>query len=329
MTQARGVSDTLLDVRDLHVVFEAEGGAVHAVRGVSFHVDRGETLGIVGESGCGKSVSCMALLKLLPAASSVVGHVSFDGRDLLALDARELDRVRGREIAMIFQDPAASLNPVHTIGRQITESLRLHRAMNAREAEAEALRLLARVGIPEPRRRLSAIPHQLSGGMNQRVMIAIALACRPRLLIADEPTTALDVTIQAQILELLKDLQSELGMAVILITHDLGVVAELADRVAVMYAGTVVEEAPVRQLFHAPSHPYTIGLLASMPRIEATAEILHPIEGAVPSPRNLPDGCAFGPRCSFADAACRTTPPDLLAVGAGRRAACFHPRTHA
>ena len=329
MTRASRVPDALLDVRDLHVVFESEGGSVHAVRGVSFHVDRGETLGIVGESGCGKSVSCMALLRLLPASSQVVGHVSFDGRNLLALGAGELDRVRGREIAMIFQDPAASLNPVHTIGRQITESLRLHRAMNAHDAHAEALRLLGRVGISEPRRRMASYPHQLSGGMSQRVMIAIALACRPRLLIADEPTTALDVTIQAQILELLKDLQSEFEMSVILITHDLGVVAELADRVAVMYAGSVVEEAPVRAIFHAPAHPYTRGLLASMPRIEATAETLHPIEGTVPSPRDLPQGCAFSPRCSYADAACESVPPQLASSEAGRSVACFHPRTQA
>jgi oligopeptide/dipeptide ABC transporter ATP-binding protein len=321
-----GVPDTLLDVHDLHVVFEAEEGAVHALRGVSFHVGRGETLGIVGESGCGKSVSCMALLRLLPGNSHVVGEISFDGRDLLALDTRALDRIRGHEIAMIFQDPAASLNPVHTIGRQIEESLRLHRGMDPGEAQAEALRLLARVGISEAKRRMRAYPHQLSGGMNQRAMIAMALACRPKLLIADEPTTALDVTIQAQIIELLRDLQAEFGMSMILITHDLGVVAELADRVAVMYAGRVVEEADVRTLFHAPSHPYTVGLLASMPRIDATAETLHPIEGAVPSPRNLPAGCAFGPRCSFADAACRDAPPPLDALGEHRRTACFHPR---
>ena len=324
-----GVSDALLDVRNLHVVFDSEEGAVHAVRGVSFHVGRGETLGIVGESGCGKSVSCMAVLGLLPGNSHVVGEVSFEGRDLLGLNPRALDRIRGHEIAMIFQDPAASLNPVHTIGRQIGESLRLHRGMDAREAQAETLRLLTRVGIPEAKRRMGAYPHQLSGGMNQRAMIAMALACRPKLLIADEPTTALDVTIQAQIIELLKDLQAEFGMSLILITHDLGVVAELADRVAVMYAGSVVEEADVRALFHAPSHPYTVGLLASMPRIDQTAETLYPIEGAVPSPRNLPAGCAFGPRCSFADAACRDAPPPLDALGERRRTACYHPRASA
>ena len=316
----------LLDVRNLHVVFEAEQGAVHAVRGISFSVQPGETLCIVGESGCGKSVSCMALLRLLPDGSRVFGEVSFDGRDLLKTPQRELDRIRGHEIAMIFQDPGGSLNPVHTIGRQIVESLRLHRAMNQREAEAEALRLLERVGISEARRRLAAYPHQLSGGMNQRAMIAIALACRPRLLIADEPTTALDVTIQAQIMALMQDLQAELGMSVILITHDLGVVAEMADRVAVMYAGTIVEEADVETLFEAPTHPYTAGLLASIPRIDRTAEFLLPIEGAVPTPRNLPQGCAFGPRCGFADDACRGAQPPLAALGEHRRTACFHPR---
>ncbi len=323
------VAAPLLDVRDLHVLFDAEEGAVHAVRGVSFHVDPGETLGIVGESGCGKSVTCMALLRLLPGNARVVGEVTFDGRKLLDLPAGALDRIRGHEIAMIFQDPAASLNPVHTIGRQIMESLRLHRAMNRREAEAEALRLLERVGISEARRRLSAYPHQLSGGMSQRAMIAMALACRPKLLIADEPTTALDVTIQAQIIELLKDLQAEFGMSVIVITHDLGVVAEIADRVAVMYAGNVVEEADVHTLFRAPSHPYTVGLLASMPRIDRTAHSLSPIEGAVPSPRNLPAGCAFGPRCHYADAACHSAPPALAALGEHRRTACFHPRAPA
>jgi oligopeptide/dipeptide ABC transporter ATP-binding protein len=318
--------EAMLSVRYLHVLFDTEQGVIHAVRGVSFDVARGEVLGIVGESGCGKSVSSLALLKLLPGNSRTLGDVSYDGKSLLELGAGELDRIRGHDIAYIFQDPVSSLNPVHPIGRQIMESLRLHRGLHRHAAEVEALRLLERVGIPEARRRLSAYPHQLSGGMNQRAMIAMALACRPRLLIADEPTTALDVTIQAQIIGLLEELQAELGMSLILITHDLGVVAELADRVAVMYAGRIVEEADVHTLFHAPSHPYTLGLLASMPRIDRTVETLHAIEGAVPSPRDMPPGCAFEPRCAYADAACRNTPPALALVEGQRATACFHPR---
>jgi oligopeptide/dipeptide ABC transporter ATP-binding protein len=315
-----------LSVRNLHVLFDTEQGVVHAVRGISFYVAPREVLGIVGESGCGKSVSSLALLKLLPGNSRTLGEVAFDGKSLLELGARDLDRIRGHDIAFIFQDPAASMNPVHTIGRQIGESLRMHRGLTHHEAEREALRLLERVGIPDARRRLAAYPHQLSGGMNQRAMIAMALACRPRLLIADEPTTALDVTIQAQIIVLLQELQAELGMSMILITHDLGVVAELADRVAVMYAGRIVEEADVRTLFRAPSHPYTLGLLASMPRIDRTVDTLHAIDGTVPSPRDLPPGCAFEPRCGYADGACRHTPPALTALDHGRSTACFHPR---
>jgi len=316
----------MLSVRNLHVLFDTEQGVVHAVRGISFDVAPGEVLGIVGESGCGKSLSSLALLTLLPGNSRTLGEVAFDGKSLLELGARDLDRIRGHDIAFIFQDPAASMNPVHTIGRQIRESLRMHRGLTHHEAEREALRLLERVGIPDARRRIAAYPHQLSGGMNQRAMIAMALACRPRLLIADEPTTALDVTIQAQIIVLLQELQAELGMSMILITHDLGVVAELADRVAVMYAGLIVEEADVRTLFRAPSHPYTLGLLASMPRIDRTVHTLHAIDGTVPSARDLPPGCAFEPRCGYADGACRHTPPALTALGAGRSAACFHPR---
>ena len=315
----------MLSVRNLHVLFDTDDGVLHAVRGISYDVAHGEILGLVGESGCGKSASALALLGLLAGNGRAVGEVTFNGRPLLELPARELDTIRGRDIAVIFQDPGASLNPVHTIGRQIMESLRLHRGMNGHVAESEAVRLLERVGIAEARRRLAAYPHQLSGGMNQRAMIAMALACRPRLLIADEPTTALDVTIQGQIIALLEERQAELRMSVILITHDLGVVAELADRVAVMYAGRIVEEADVRTLFRAPSHPYTVGLLASMPRIDRTADTLHPIEGAVPSPRDVLPGCAFAPRCRHADALCQSAPPPLHALGA-RRTACFHPQ---
>jgi oligopeptide/dipeptide ABC transporter ATP-binding protein len=322
------VQEAILSVRNLHVLFDTDEGVLHAVRGISYDVRQGEVLGIVGESGCGKSVSCLALLRLLAGNGRAVGDVIFDARALLDLPQRELDTIRGREIAVIFQDPGASLNPVHTIGRQIVESLQLHRGMNSHEAESEAVRLLQRVGIPDARRRLGAYPHQLSGGMNQRAMIAMALACRPRLLIADEPTTALDVTIQAQIISLLQELQAELRMSMILITHDLGVVAELADRVAVMYAGRIVEEADVRTLFRTPSHPYTVGLLASMPRIDRTADALHPIEGAVPAPRDVLPGCAFAPRCRYADDVCRRTPPALDTRGA-RRTACFHPRAAA
>ena len=315
----------MLSVRDLHVLFDTDEGVLHAVRGVSYDVAHGEVLGILGESGCGKSAGVLALLRLLAGNGRAVGSVTFDGRPLLELAQRELDTIRGREIAVIFQDPGASLNPLHAIGRQIMESLRLHRGMNRHAAESEAVRLLQRVGIPDARRRLAAYPHQLSGGMNQRAMIAMALACRPRLLIADEPTTALDVTIQAQIIALLEELQAELRMAVILITHDLGVVANLADRVAVMYAGRIVEEADVRTLFRSPSHPYTVGLLASVPRIDRTADALQPIDGAVASPRDVLSGCAFAPRCRHADRVCRSTQPPLDALGT-RRTACFHPR---
>jgi oligopeptide/dipeptide ABC transporter ATP-binding protein len=322
------VQEAILSVRNLHVLFDTDDGVLHAVRGISYDVGHGEVLGLVGESGCGKSVSCLALLRLLAGNARAIGDITFAGRALLELSQRELDGMRGREIAIIFQDPAASLNPVHTIGRQIVESLRLHRGMNRHAAETEAVRLLQRVGIPDARRRLESYPHQLSGGMNQRAMIAIALACRPRLLIADEPTTALDVTIQAQIVALLQELQEELRMSMILITHDLGVVAQLADRVAIMYAGRIVEEADVRTLFRAPSHPYTLGLLASMPRIDRTADALHPIEGAVPAPGEVLPGCAFAPRCQHADDLCRSEPPPLTALGA-RATACFHPRVAA
>jgi oligopeptide/dipeptide ABC transporter ATP-binding protein len=323
---AQAAAAPLLEIRELDVLFDTEEGVLHAVRGVSLDVREGETLGIVGESGCGKSVTCHSVLRLLPPNGHIRGEIRFAGRDLLALSPADLDRVRGRDIAMIFQEPASSLNPVHTVGAQIGESLVLHRGMSAREAAAEALRLLDRVGIPEARRRLREYPHQLSGGMNQRAMIAMALACRPKLLIADEPTTALDVTIQAQILALLKELQAEYGMAVILVTHDLGVVAETSDRVVVMYAGSVVEEAAAGELFAAPAHPYTLGLLESVPRVDRTAASLSPIEGAVPSLARMPPGCAFAPRCRFSAAGCRDAVPHREARGTGRSVACYFPR---
>jgi len=322
-----GAPAPLLDIRELDVFFDTEEGTVHAVRKVALRVHEGETLGLVGESGCGKSVTCLSILKLLPPNGEMRGQILFQGRDLIALDVADLDGVRGREIAMIFQEPASSLNPVHTIGTQLAESLLLHRGMSATSARAEALRLLERVGIPEAKRRLGEYPHQLSGGMNQRVMIAMALACRPKLLIADEPTTALDVTIQAQILALLKELQAEYGMSIILVTHDLGVVAETSDRVVVMYAGSVVEEADVTDLFVRPAHPYTLGLLDSMPRVDRTLEHLSPIEGTVPSPLRLPEGCAFEPRCCFRGARCANAVPGAERLTPSRRVACFYPRS--
>jgi oligopeptide/dipeptide ABC transporter ATP-binding protein len=316
----------LLAIRSLDLWFDTEQGRVHAVRGVSLDVPAGRTLGLVGESGCGKSVTCHAILRLTPANGVMSGEIRFDGRDLAAGGEEEaVGRVRGREIAMIFQEPLSALNPVHTIGAQIGESLRLHRGMNAPAAQAEALRLLERVGIPEAARRMHEYPHQLSGGMNQRAMIAMALACRPRLLIADEPTTALDVTIQAQILGLLQELQREFGMAIILVTHDLGVVAESADEVAVMYAGSVVEQAAVLELFARPQHPYTAGLLHAIPRIDVTADTLTPIEGSVPSAMEIPSGCSFAPRCSRAQARCREQAPRLRPIGPRRALACHFP----
>ena len=315
----------LLEIRNLDLWFDTEQGRVHAVRGVSFDVAAGKTLGIVGESGCGKSVTCHAILRLTPGNGFMAGEILFDGRDLAAGGEEGVAQIRGREIAMIFQEPLSALNPVHTIGGQIGESLRLHRGMDAQAARAETLRLLERVGIPEAARRMDEYPHQLSGGMNQRAMIAMALACRPRLLIADEPTTALDVTIQAQILSLLQELQREFGMAIILVTHDLGVVAESADDVAVMYAGSVVEQGSAADVFARPLHPYTAGLLHAIPRIDLTADTLTPIEGSVPSAMTIPPGCSFAPRCSYAQERCREQMPSLRAVGTRRALACHFP----
>jgi len=319
------VTSPLLEIRNLDLWFDTEQGRVHAVRGVSLDVDAGRTLGIVGESGCGKSVTCHSILRLTPANGVMAGEILFGGEDLAAYDEQRLTKLRGREIAMIFQEPLSALNPVHTVGGQIAESLQLHRGMSTQAAHAEALSLLERVGIPEAKRRLREYPHQLSGGMNQRAMIAMALACRPRLLIADEPTTALDVTIQAQILNLLRDLQREFGMALILITHDLGVVAEIADDVAVMYAGSVVEQASVNDLFAHPMHPYTAGLLHAIPRIDATAQTLMPIEGTVPSAMATPPGCSFAPRCAYAQDRCRLERPALRRTADGRALACHFP----
>jgi oligopeptide transport system ATP-binding protein len=320
------VAEPLLSVEDLRVEFWTERGTVHAVNGVSFAVDRGQTLGIVGESGCGKSVTSLAIMGILSRAGRVVGgRVLFEGRDLLKLPDAELRKVRGKEVAMIFQDPMTSLNPVLTIGRQIREALETHFGLDKNEANQRATALLDQVGIPSPDLRLKDYPHQFSGGMRQRAMIAMALACEPKLLIADEPTTALDVTIQAQILDLLREIVSERDAALILITHDLGVVAGMCERVNVMYAGTFVETASASQLFDHPRHPYTFGLLQSIPRLDAKRAKLQPIKG---SPRNMlsaPEDCPFAPRCPNAIQICVEQLPPLDPVEPGHRAACFNP----
>src|SRR5690242_7698342 len=292
----------LLEVKNLRTQFPTRAGLVRAVDDVSFYLDRGELLGLVGESGCGKSMTALSIMRLIaPPGRIVDGEVLFDGKDLLRLSDAEMRQMRGDDIAMIFQDPMTSLNPVFTVGEQIAEALRLHRKLSRKEARAATIEAMREVAIPDPARRLDDYPHQLSGGMRQRVMIAMALACNPKLLIADEPTTALDVTIQAQILELLNELRKQRQLAVLLITHDLGVVAEVADRVAVMYTGRIVEESPVAELFARPKHPYTEGLLRSVPKLTGDdvikKERLETIEGVVPSPTDLPPGCHFAPRC--------------------------------
>ena len=324
----------LLRIENLTVHFRTSNGLVRAVDGASYEVRRGETLAVVGESGCGKSVTAMAVLGLLPKPPAEIpaGAIVFEGEDLLTASTERLQQIRGDRISMIFQEPMTSLNPVFTIGDQIMEGLVLHRGLSSDAARAEALHLLELVRIPAAAQRLDEYPHQLSGGMRQRVMIAMALACRPRLLIADEPTTALDVTVQAQILELLADLQRELGMSIVLITHDLGVVAETADRVVVMYAGNVVERAGVKSLFARPRHPYTAGLFLSLPSLEEGGGTLRPIEGAVPDAMNLPNGCRFHPRCPFAMPVCRERQPELTAREASddepHRSACFYVDEH-
>jgi peptide/nickel transport system ATP-binding protein len=324
-------SRPLLRVENLRTHFHTRDGVVRAVDGVSFAVHPAETLAIVGESGCGKSVTAMSILRLLPMppARIVEGKVEFEGRDLLALPEEVMRGIRGNAIAMIFQEPMTSLNPVLTIGRQIAEALVLHRGLSYADATTRATELLRKVHIPEADRRIRQFPHELSGGMRQRVMIAMALACGPRLLIADEPTTALDVTIQAQILELLRELRDETGASIILITHDLGVVAEMAHRVVVMYAGRKVEEAAVEELFARPRHPYTLGLLGSMPQlgasIDESGKRLIEIPGVVPSLREATPGCLFAPRCPNAGERCRTEVPPLEEHARGHWAACWHP----
>ncbi len=316
----------LLEVKNLQTHFYTQDGVVKAVDNVSFHVDKGETLGIVGESGSGKSVTSLSVMRLIPSPPGKIvgGQILFDGDDLVKYSEDEMRNIRGKDIAMIFQDPMTSLNPVLTIGRQITEALELHMKMTGREARNRAAELLAMVGIASPEKRLDDYPHQFSGGMRQRVMIAMALSCNPQLLIADEPTTALDVTIQAQILELIGRLQDELGMAVIIITHDLGVVAGMADRVNVMYAGRVIEEGPTDQIFADPRMPYTIGLLQSIPRLdEQRGHRLDPIRGLPPDLINLPQVCPFSPRCDFVQDVCYEQVPPLRPVANNQRAACL------
>jgi len=316
----------LLEVRDLQVRFRLEdGGEFTAVDGIGFSLQAGRTLGIVGESGCGKSVTALSIMGLLPKSQGRVsaGSIRFDGVDLLALPPARMRDLRGNRIAMIFQEPMTSLNPAFTIGAQIVEAIVRHRRVSREAARAQAVEMLQRVRIPSPQRRVDDYPHKLSGGMRQRAMIAMALACEPRLLIADEPTTALDVTIQAQILDLMRTLRRETGSAIVLITHDMGVVAELADDVVVMYAGRIVEHAPVRELFARPQHPYTIGLLGSIPRLDLEQERLAAIEGQVPTPTTRVAGCAFSARCPFAQARCHEAVPPLAGIGDGHAVACW------
>ncbi len=314
----------VLEVTDLTTQFDTQDGMVHAVNGVSFTLNKGEFLGIVGESGSGKSVTMMSLLRLIPMPPGqiVAGEATFDDKDLLTLDLDELRQVRGGKIGFIFQDPMTSLNPVLTVGFQIMESLKLHQGMSDKEAEARAQQLLELVEIPAAKERLKNYPHELSGGMRQRVMIAVALACNPRILIADEPTTALDVTIQAQIIEIVRELRERLETAVIWITHDLAVIAGLADRVLVMYGGQIVEEAPVNELYAQPQHPYTRGLLGSLPRLDERTKLVN-IQGQPPSLSEYPTSCSFAPRCPYAYERCQADNPSLVAVSDTHRVACW------
>jgi peptide/nickel transport system ATP-binding protein len=316
---------SLLEVRDLRTRFASERGEVHAVDGVDLSLERGRTLGIVGESGCGKSVTALSIMGLVPQPPGRIagGEVLFEGEDLLQAPARRMRDLRGDKLSMIFQEPMTSLNPAFPAGDQVAEALLRHRKISPKEARDQAVEMLRKVRIPSPERRARDYPHQLSGGMRQRVMIAMALACDPRLLIADEPTTALDVTIQAQILELMRLLRAELGTAIILITHDLGVIAELADDVIVMYAGKVVERCAAERLFAEPQHPYTIGLLGSIPRLHLAQARLSAIEGVVPDPVAFPQGCRFHPRCPFAVDKCRAEVPPLIKVSENHEAACW------
>jgi peptide/nickel transport system ATP-binding protein len=324
------MAENLLEIRGLKTYFATDRGMVQAVDGVDLEVARGETLGVVGESGCGKTVTAMSVLKLIamPPGRIVAGRILWQGRDLVPLGPEDMGRIRAKEIAIVFQEPMTSLNPVYTVGDQIAEVLRLHEGLGRRAAMERTVEMLRRVHIPNPERRVRDYPHHFSGGMRQRVMIAMALSCNPKLLIADEPTTALDVTIQAQILDLLDELKAEFGMAVILITHAMGVIAETAQRVAVMYAGKVIEEAPVRELFGEPLHPYTQGLIRSIPRIDLAATRktrLEAIGGVVPGLVNPPPGCRFAPRCKYVRDECTAQVPPLREVRPGHKVACVLP----
>ena len=319
--------ERLLDVKGLKTYFGTDEGTVKAVDGVSFHIDKGETLAVVGESGSGKSVTSLSVMRLIPNPPGRIagGEIIFNGDDLVKKTERQMRKIRGNEISMIFQEPMTSLNPVYTVGDQIAEAIVLHQGKSYRQAMKLAAEMLDLVGIPEPGKRVRNYPHQMSGGMRQRVMIAMALSCGPKLLIADEPTTALDVTIQAQILDLMRKLQDEIGMSILFITHDLGVVAEIADRVVVMYAGRAVEEAHVNTIFAEPKMPYTLGLLNSIPRVDRAAthqERLEAIPGNVPNPLYLPEGCAFHPRCAYATAECKQGVPELEDTGDGHMVRC-------
>lgn len=315
----------LLNVRDLETIFKTEEGTVRAVDKVSFSIDEGETVGIVGESGCGKSATALSIMGLIPSPPGKVigGEILFKGRDLMAMSEANMRRIRGNEISMIFQEPMTSLNPVYTVGDQIMETVALHQKLSKADASDKTIEMLRLVGIPSPENRVDDYPHQMSGGMRQRVMIAMALACKPSLLIADEPTTALDVTIQAQILELMGRLKGELKTAILLITHDLGVVAATAARVIVMYAGRIVEIGAVASLFADPLHPYTEGLMLSIPHVSENRRRLHVIRGMVPNPLNMPEGCAFHPRCELAKDICRHKQPELVKLSNGRQVRCW------
>lgn len=318
------MSDILLHVENLVTAFKTDRGIIRAVDGVSFSIRRGQTVGLVGESGCGKSVTSLSVLRLVQSPPGFIesGKIEFDGNDMLKLDEAGMRKIRGNRISMIFQEPMTSLNPVFTIGDQVGEVFRIHQHLSKKEAREKAIEMLRLVKISAPDKRVDEYPHQLSGGMRQRVMIAMALSCRPELLIADEPTTALDVTIQAQILDLMAQLQKELNMAILLITHDLGVVSEVCDYVIVMYAGRIAEEGPVRQIFKDPKHPYTVGLLHSIPKLGHKTEYLPTIEGTVPSLANLPKGCRFQDRCPKVFDRCRVEEPQLRTVGTNQKAAC-------
>lgn len=316
--------NNLLEVKDLSTHFFTDKGVVKAVDGVSFEIKKGATLGVVGESGCGKSVTAMSILNLIDKPGKIVGgSILFDGKELIGIDDTNLRSIRGNEISMIFQEPMTSLNPVFKIGDQIIEALSLHQKMDKAHAHAKAIEMLSLVGIPRPERVVNDYPHQLSGGMRQRAMIAMALACNPKLLIADEPTTALDVTIQAQILSLMNELKDKTNTAIMLITHNLGVVAQMADHILVMYSGKVVESSPVEELFANPCHPYTIGLLKSIPSLDEDKERLYTIEGVVPSPYNLPEGCYFAPRCDKAMDICHKKRPEAVQITNDHAVSCF------